>query len=129
MKAGEDYFATPSQKELAADVLKQAAQDLRRFHGGTTALERELYRDAYSWLISNEEAWPFSFLNVCQLLSLAPATVREELLGDQSLSAFSYHGRRCGRGARKFHIFFSNTFTSRRNANGIDRAELAPTVR
>ena len=71
-----------AQRELAAGVLKQAAQDLRRFHGATSKIERELYLDAYRWLTVNECSSPFSFLNICQLLNLAPENVRQELVGD-----------------------------------------------
>jgi hypothetical protein len=114
MNAAEDYLAETSQRDLAAGVLKQVAQDLRRFHDRTSAVERELYRDAYSWLISNDQEWPFSFLNVCQLLNLVPETVRQELLGDQLLGAFSYFVRRCGRGARKLQTFLSDAFATNR---------------
>src|SRR5437867_7606052 len=117
MNAVEDYTSRTNQNDLAAGVLKQAAQDLRRFHGGTSEIERELYLDAYRWVISDDCSWPFSFLNVCQALNLAPETVREEVLGDLSLGAFGYWSRRCGRAARKFQIFLSSTFTNERNSN------------
>src|SRR5215831_1662705 len=97
MKAAENCLTGASQEEMAAGVLKQAAQDLRRFHGATSPVERELYFDAYSWLLSHDISWPFSFLNVCQLLGLSPESVREELLGDCPLGVFSYWTRRCGR--------------------------------
>jgi len=63
----------PSERELAAGVLKQAAYELRRFHGATTAVERELYQDAYSWVMSDDSTWPFSFLNVCRLFCSSTA--------------------------------------------------------
>ena len=94
-----------AQRELAAGVLKQAAQDLRRFRGATSKIERELYLDAYRWLTVDECSSPFSFLNVCQLLNLAPDNVRHELIGDSSLGAFSYWTRRCGRAARRLSDF------------------------
>src|SRR4029077_13494281 len=114
MSAAEDYTSETSQKALAAGVLKQAKQDLRRFHGATSAIERELYLDAYSWLTSDDSSWPFSFLNVCRLLNLEPEALREELLGDLSLGVFSYWTRRCGRAARKFQISLSHIFTNGR---------------
>ena len=46
MKTNDTVISKESQRELAGSVLKQAAQDLRRFHGATTAVERELYQDA-----------------------------------------------------------------------------------
>jgi hypothetical protein len=120
MNAADNYQFETSRKDLAAGILKQAGLDLRRFHGGTSAVERELYLDAHRWVISDDCSWPFSFLNVCQLLNLAPETVREEVLGDLSLGAFGYWSRRCGRAARRFKIFLSNIFTNDRTANAAE---------
>ena len=107
-----------AQHELAAGVLKQAAQDLRQFHGATSTVERELYLDAYRWLTVGEYSSPFSFLNVCQLLNLAPENVRRELIGDVSLSALRYWTRCCGRAARRFQLSIGQLFVSERNASG-----------
>src|SRR5438067_5643544 len=101
MNAADDYQFETSRRDLAAGILEQAALDLRRFHGATSELEREFYLDAYRWVISDDCSWPFSFLNVCQLLDLIPETVREEVLGDLSWSAFGYLVRCCERAARK----------------------------
>src|ERR1700757_4484053 len=110
MNATDDYQFETSRKDLAAGILKQAALDLRRFHGATSGLEREFYLDPHRWVTSVDCHWPFSFLNVCQALNLAPETVREEMLGDLSLGAFGYWSRRSGRAARRFKIFLSNIF-------------------
>src|SRR5882757_3316224 len=120
MHAVDDYHFETSRKDLAAGILKQAGLDLRRFHGGTSEIEREFYLDAYRWVISDDCSWPFSFLNVCETLNLAPETVREEMLGDLSLGAFGYWTRRCGRAARKFQISLSNIFTNERTANAAE---------
>src|SRR5215475_10172981 len=120
MNAAENYLAETSQRDLAVGVLKQAAQDLRRFHGATSAVERELYLDAFRWLTSEDCSWPFSFLNVCQLLSLAPEALREDLLGDASSGTFSYWTRRCGRAARSFQIFLNHTFARNGRTTVID---------
>ena len=112
MNAAEDYASETSQRELAAGILKQAAQDLRRFHGATSAIERELYLDAYRWVISDDCFWPFSFLNVCQLLNLAPENLRQELLVDASVGLFSYLARRCGRAARSFQFVLKRVVTT-----------------
>jgi len=124
MNTAYDCTCQTTQKDLAAGVLNQAKQDLRRFHGATSAVERELYLDAYSWLTSNDCSWPFSFLNVCQLLHLSPEAVREEQLGDLSLDAFSYWTRRCGRAARSFQIFLNRVFTTNRNSTAVDPVPL-----
>lgn len=117
MNAADDYQFETSRKDLAAGILKQAALDLRRFHGATSAVEREFYLDAHRWVTSDDYSWPFSFLNVCQTLNLAPEAVREEMLGDLSLGAFGYWSRRCGRATRRFNTFLSNIFTNERSAH------------
>src|SRR6266704_2474918 len=124
MNAADDYQYEASQKDLAAGILKQAGLDLRRFHGATGAIEREFYLDAHRWVISDDCSWPFSFLNVCQLLNLAPETVREDVLGDLSLGAFGYWTRRCGRVARRFQTFLSSPFTRERSENAAEPVKL-----
>jgi hypothetical protein len=124
MNAANDYTSETSQKDLAAGVLKQATQDLRRFHGATTAVARELYLDAYSWLISDDSSWPFSFLNVCQLLNLTPDMVRQELVADTSGGFFTYWTRRSVRAARSFQIFLNRVFTTNRNSTAVDPVPL-----
>jgi len=114
MNAADHYQFETSRKDLADGILKQAALDLRRFHGATSAVEREFYLDAHRWVTSDDCSWPFSFLNVCQSLDLAPEAVREEMLADLSLGVFGYWSRRCGRAARRFKIFLSNIFTNER---------------
>jgi hypothetical protein len=120
MNAADDYQFETSRKDLADGILKQAALDLRRFHGATSAVEREFYFDAYRWVMSDDCSWPFSFVNVSQVLNLAPETVREEVLGDLSLGAFGYWIRRCGRAVRRFKIFLSNIFTNERATNAAE---------
>ena len=112
MKANDADISEESQRELAAGVLEQAAQDLRRFRGATSEIERELYLDAYRWLTVDECSSPFSFLNVCQFLNLAPDNVRQELIGDRSLGALSYWTRSCGRAARRFGSSLRQFFVS-----------------
>ena len=124
MKTAEDYISETSQRELASGILKQAAQDLRRFHGATSAVERELYLDAYSWVISDDSSWPFSFLNVCQLLNLTPDIVRQELVADASGGFFTYWTRRSVRAARSFQIFLNRVFTTNRNSTAVDPVPL-----
>jgi hypothetical protein len=104
-----------SQRQLAAGVLKQATQDLRRFHGAPSQIEQELYFDAYSWVMSDDRCWPFSFLNVCRFLDLALADVRHELLGDLSLGVFNQRVRRCSWAAGRLQRLLAQRFASERN--------------
>jgi hypothetical protein len=125
MNVANDYQSETSRKDLAAGVLKQATQDLRRFHGATSAIERELYFDAYRWLTSDDCSWPFSFLNVCELLDLAPETVREDLLGGVSLGALGRWSRRGKRAARQLQTFLGHVFTNERNGSTTEPVTIA----
>ena len=102
MKTNNTDGLAGSQSELAAGVLKQAAQDLRRFHGATSRVERELYYDAHSWVMSDDYSWPLSFPNVCRILNRAPEELRRELVGDLAFGPLGQWARRCGRAARRF---------------------------
>ena len=113
-----------AQRALAAGVLKQAAQDLRRFHGATSAIERDLYLDAYRWVISDDYSWPFSFLNVCQLLKLTPEILRQDLLDEASVGLFGYLCRRGARIARSLQGFANRIFTRRRLSTAVDPVPL-----
>ena len=101
MKANDLNTSEESQRKLAAGVLKQAAQDLRRFHGATSRVERELYYDAYSWVMSDNDSWPLSFPNVCQILNRAPEELRQGLVGDLAFGPFGQWARRCARAVRR----------------------------
>lgn len=111
MNATDTDTSEKSQRQLAAGVLKQATQDLRRFHGATSKIEQELYFDAYSWVMSDDYSWPFSFLNACRLLNLLPDCVRHELLGDLPLGTFSYWTRRCQRAVGRLSHSLIQRFT------------------
>ncbi len=124
MNAADNYQFETSRKDLAAGILKQAGLDLRRFHGGTSAVEREFYLDAYRWVMSDDCSWPFSFLNVCQLLKLSPEILRQDLLDDASLGLFGYLSRRCAWAARSLQNFSNRVFTKNRRSSGADPVPL-----
>ena len=125
MHAADANQSEAGQRDLAGGVLKQVTQDLRRFRNATSAIERELYLDAYLWLTTNDFSWPFSFVNVCQSLNLAPETVREELLGNVSLGTFGHWNRRCKRATRRLQTYLSHVFTNERSGSGAEPATIA----
>lgn len=96
-----DSYSKQSQRELAAGVLKQVAEDLRRFHGATSRVEHQLYFDAHSWVMSEDYSWPFSFSNVCQILNREPEELRQEILGDLAFGPLGQWARRCSRALRR----------------------------
>ena len=122
-----DEIPTP-QIRLAAGVLAQARRDLRRFHSSTKSLERELYLDAYDWILSEDFRWPFSFRNVCQILALSPETVRHELFRDVSLGTFQYWSRRFGSALRGFHSSLRRVAINEHGFDGAESRKLVHTV-
>ena len=124
MNASQKTHFTNAKRHLAAGILAQARRDLRRFHGATRAVERELYRDAYDWVISDSCRWPFSFRNVCEMLNLMPENVRRELFRDVSAGAFHYWSRRCGVALRQFHLSLRQALISERRRSGAEIATL-----
>ena len=124
MNAADNYQFETSRKDLAAGILKQAALDLRRFHGAASAVEREFYLDAHRWVTFDDCSWPFSFCNVCQVLNLAPDVVRLELSADASAGFFTYWGQRCARATRSLQSFLSHAFTKSGRSPAVDPVPL-----
>jgi hypothetical protein len=127
MKTNNADSLEESQRELAAGVLKQAAQDLGRFHGATSRVERELYLDAYRWIMSDDYSWPFSFPNVCRLLNRVPEDLRQELVGDLAFGPFGQWTRRCSRAVRRFFDSLTQRFATDDNLSTALPARLAQT--
>ncbi len=128
MNATDTHLSESKQRELAANVLKQAAQDLRRFYGANSTIDRELYFDAYSWIMSNDSGWPFSFLNVCWLMNLDPEDTRQELLGDLAVGTFGRLARRCRQTARGLSDSLIRCFATERNVTPVEPARLVHTL-
>ena len=105
---------TKAHHDLAAGILSQARRDLRRFRASKRALGRELYMDAYSWVVSDDCSWPLSFRNVCDLLEASPEAVRQEVLRDTSLSAVEFWSRRSARLLRQCQTSLRGMFIDER---------------
>ena len=116
------------QRELAVGVLKQASQDLRRFYDHTGKVERELYFDAYSWVMSDDYSWPFSFLNVCRLLNRSADQLRQELLGDLCLGRFRQWTRRCQRMIRQYWVLPAESVATEYNVGARVAIQTQPPV-
>jgi hypothetical protein len=127
MKTHDAYVSEQSQRDLAAGVLKQASQDLRRFHRQTSRIERELYDDAYRWVMSDDYSWPFSFPNVCRLLNRAPDELRQELIGDLAFGPFGQWARRCSCAVRRFLDSLTQRFATEHNLSTAMPARLVQT--
>jgi hypothetical protein len=72
--------AITPERELALAVLTQAVLDLHKFRLARRRRPQRFYMEAYLWVASDERAWPFSFLNLCDGLGLDADGLRERLL-------------------------------------------------
>jgi hypothetical protein len=102
-----------SHVALAKGVLAQAKEDLGRFRGASDRVGREMYRDAYSWVASNDFAWPYSFLNVCEALGLSPEVQRAELLSDTPPGWYSRSRRMAQTLSTSLRTSLTNVFATR----------------
>jgi hypothetical protein len=129
MNASQKTRFTNAKRHLATGILAQARRDLRRFSGATAAVERELYFDAYDWILSDSCRWPFSFRNVCEMLQLSPEKVRDDVFRDISLGAFHYWSRRFGGALRQLHLSLRRAALTERSRFGAEIAALAHSLR
>jgi hypothetical protein len=66
--------------ELAAAVLDAAVIDLQKYRYARGRYRQRMYWQAYQWVASGDRQWPFSFVNVCEVLRLSPEALRARLL-------------------------------------------------
>jgi len=76
--------AITPEKALLLSVLWQAILDLRKHRFARRRRYQRLYLEAYKWVASDDRSWPYSFVNICESLSLNPESVRHELLGEMA---------------------------------------------
>lgn len=79
----EMWSGTPDRAaefKLALAVLEQAIEDLERYHGTDAPERQRLYSQARRWVSSNDRRWPYSFVNVCDMLNLSWGRIRTKLL-------------------------------------------------
>jgi hypothetical protein len=124
MNTSQKTRFTTAKRHLAAGILAQARKDLRRFNGATRPVERELYFDAYDWVVSDTRLSPFSFRSVCALLDLSAENIRKEIFRDVSLGAFQYWSHRFGAALRQVHLSVRETVGSERRRVGVEIATL-----
>jgi hypothetical protein len=81
------FFAALKQKaqacgerRLMVAILEDAVDCFQKYLGATDSRSRHLGAEAEKWFLSDDESWPFSFVNVCHALDLHPEFLRRGLL-------------------------------------------------
>jgi hypothetical protein len=78
-------------EKIALAILERAITDLRQYRTvegttprGTRARRAQrLYTDAFRWVYSNDRIYPFSFINVCEILKISPQALRAGVGADE----------------------------------------------
>jgi len=71
---------TSGPRALMLAVLEDAVQCMEHGHRRRTFSARRLAADAEAWVRSDSRDWPFSFVNVCEVLGFEANAVRKRLL-------------------------------------------------
>ena len=85
------HLLVPEQR-LALAVLEDAVACYQKHQSDPTARGKALFRAAQEWVMNADENWVFSFENICAVLELNPAYIRDGL--GRSQSSLQIPGRR-----------------------------------
>ena len=64
---------------LIMAMLQDAVECVQKYRFAVDPNAIELYRDAYEWIASDDQQWPFSYENVCGILKIEPEYLRKGL--------------------------------------------------
>ena len=67
-------------RRLVVAVLEDAVDCFQKYLGAEDRRNCKLYADAEAWLFSDDNSWPFAFVNVCEALGIQPPFLRRGLL-------------------------------------------------
>jgi hypothetical protein len=68
------------EKALLIALLEDGIHEYRKYYRARDRDGQRRFRKACEWLMADDEAWIFSFVNVCELLNLDPEYVRRGVL-------------------------------------------------
>ena len=71
--------AVRGEVELMRAVLLDAVECFCKYTGQPSNTARRRAYEAAQWLFADDDHWPFSFVNICAVLGLNPAYVRQGL--------------------------------------------------
>lgn len=74
------------EKRLMLAVLTDAVECIERYNSGRGVRSLPAYRAALRWVFAQDQAWPFSFENICLALDLDPVRFRMALCSPLPLS-------------------------------------------
>ena len=85
------------ERNLLLAVLTDAIIRYQALAGVSDGARKRDLGEAERWLFSNDRRWPYSFVNVCEALEIAPSALRRQLVRWRAAQA----ARRRNRGAAR----------------------------
>jgi len=67
------------ERRLALAVLEDAIAAFKENIFGDMSQAKQLCDEARQWLWSDDEKWPYSFINICGVFNIEPSAIRREL--------------------------------------------------
>ena len=68
------------EKSLMSAVLLDAIECFQKYPLLHDEYENRLFREAENWILDNDREWLFSFINICDALTIDPHYLRKGLL-------------------------------------------------
>jgi len=68
------------ERRLMAAILEDAIDCFQKYLWAKDNRSRNLRLEAENWFLSDDDSWPFSFINVCHALDLEPGFLRRGLM-------------------------------------------------
>jgi hypothetical protein len=69
----------PEEKLMFA-VLTDAIECFQKYYGANAHRRRKLFTQAEAWILRRDNAWPYSFENICEALNIDPNYLRLGLM-------------------------------------------------
>ncbi|HEY2386339.1 MAG TPA: hypothetical protein VGK30_05215 [Candidatus Binatia bacterium] len=85
------------ERNLLLAVLTDAIIRYQALAGVSEGARKRDLGEAERWLFSNDRRWPYSFVNVCEALEIAPSALRRQLVSWRAAQA----ARRRNRGSAR----------------------------
>ena len=76
--------AISPERALALAVLQEAVVDLEKYRFAKRRRQQRMFWEAYEWIVSNDRRWPFSYINLCELIGMDADSARKRLLGEMA---------------------------------------------
>jgi hypothetical protein len=68
-----------NERQLMLAILRDAVECFQKYALARDARGTDIFDEADAWIFSDDREWPFSFENICDVLGVNPAYIRQGL--------------------------------------------------